>query len=69
MAMSPSEIQDLLRRPTITPEELLKSEILPLRRDALYAAIQRGDIDAITIGRKKAVITASLRKMLGIEAA
>lgn len=67
--MSPTEIEELLRRPTITPEQLLKSGILPLGRNAIYEAIERGDIDAIKIGRKKAVVTAPLRKKLGIEAA
>jgi hypothetical protein len=67
--MSPKEISELLGRPTITPDQLLKSGILPLSRNGIYDAIQRGEIDVMTIGRKKAVITASLRKKLGIEAA
>ena len=67
--MTQQEIAELLRRPTITPDELIKSRIYPLSRNGVYDAIQRGEIEAITIGRKKAVITAALRKKLGMEAA
>ncbi|MDO8398913.1 MAG: hypothetical protein Q7T45_13940 [Bradyrhizobium sp.] len=64
--MTTKEITELLERPTITPDQLLKSRILPLSRNGIYDAILRGEIDVITIGRKKAVITASLRKKLGM---
>jgi hypothetical protein len=67
--MTTKEITELLARPTITPDQLLKSKILPLSRNGIYDAILRGEIDVIIIGRKKAVITASLRKKLGMEAA
>jgi hypothetical protein len=67
--MSPEEVRQLLSKPTITPEELLKSRIFPLSRNGIYQAIERGEIAAIPLGRKKAVITAPLRKQLGIEAA
>jgi hypothetical protein len=58
-----------LSRPTITPEQLLRSGIFPLSRNGIYQAIERGEIAAVKIGRKKAVITAPLRTQLGIEAA
>ena len=67
--MSPDEIRQLLSRPTITPEQLQRSGIFPLSRNGIYQAIERGEIAAVKIGRKKAVITAPLRKQLGIEAA
>jgi hypothetical protein len=67
--MTVQEIAALLGRPTITPDELLKSKIFPLSRNGIYEAIKRGEIDTIAIGRKKAVITAPLRKKLGMEAA
>jgi len=66
--MTTKEISELLERPTITPDQLLKSKILPLSRNGIYDAILRGEIDVITIGRKKAVITASLRRKLGMGA-
>jgi hypothetical protein len=67
--MTQQEITDLLRRLTITPDELHRSGILPLGRNGIYDAIRRGDLDVIEIGKKKAIITAPLRKKLGIEAA
>ena len=65
--MTSNEIKDLLSRPTISPSELIESGILPLRRNAVYAAIKRGDIDVIDLGHKKAVLTAPLRRKLGID--
>lgn len=67
--MTPNEIKELLSRPTITPAELIASGILPLKRNGIYDAIKRGEISVVSLGRKKAVITAPLRKQLGIEAA
>jgi hypothetical protein len=66
--MTKIEIRALLARPTITPDELYRSGLLPLSRNGVYEAIKRGEIDTIALGRKKAVITAPLRKKLGIEA-
>lgn len=65
--MSPQEIAQLLSRPTITPEELWKSGILPLSRNGIYEAIKRGDLPVMEMGKKKAIITSTLRKKLGIE--
>jgi hypothetical protein len=48
---------------------LHRSGILPLGRNGIYDAIKRGDLDVIAIGKKKAIVTAPLRKKLGIEAA
>ena len=67
--MTDAQLRELLAKPTITPEQLHQSGILPVSRNGIYEAIRRGEIQAIEIGRKKAVVTASLRKMLGIEAA
>ena len=65
--MTPNEIRELLSRPTITPAELIASGILPLRRNGIYDAIKRGDIEVIDLGHRKAVITAPLRRKLGLE--
>ena len=64
--MTADEVNDLLARHTITPDELHRSGLLPLSRNGIYDAIKRGDIDAIKVGRKMAVITAPLRKKLCI---
>jgi hypothetical protein len=61
------QIRELLSRPTIAPAQLIASGILPLKRNGVYDAIKRGEIDVIDLGHKKAVITASLRKKLGME--
>ena len=66
--MTDAQLRELLAKPTITPEQLHQSGILPVSRNGIYEAIRRGEIQAIEIGRKKAVVTVSLRKMLGIEA-
>jgi hypothetical protein len=65
--MTPNEVRELLSRPTITPAELIASGILPLRRNGIYDAIKRGDIEVINLGHRKAVITAPLRRKLGLE--
>jgi hypothetical protein len=64
--LTKEQVDSLLSRPTITPDELFRSKVLPLSRNGIYEAIERGDIEAIKLGRKKAVITAPLRKKLGL---
>ena len=66
---SAAEIEALLASPTISPEQLYLARILPLSRNGVYEAIKRGEIEAVEYGRKKAILTAPLRKKLGIEAA
>ncbi|MCS3896447.1 hypothetical protein M2171_005580 [Bradyrhizobium japonicum USDA 38] len=65
--MTPNEVAELLSRPTITPAELIASGILPLKRNGVYDAIKRGKIQVIDLGHRKAVVSASLRRMLGLE--
>ncbi|KWV54324.1 hypothetical protein AS156_00935 [Bradyrhizobium macuxiense] len=64
--MTKQEIDDLLAKPTITPDELFRSKVLPLSRNGIYEAINRGEIAVMPIGKKKAIITAPLRKQLGL---
>jgi hypothetical protein len=60
------EIAQILARPVITPAEALR--ILPLSRNALYSAIKSGEIDSLTVGKKKILIkTAPLRRKLGLD--
>jgi hypothetical protein len=67
--MTNDEIRKLLSRPTITAAELAESGIFPLGRNAIYDAIKNGKIAVVDLGRKKAIITASLKKQLGLDAA
>jgi len=65
--MTKQEILELLSRPAITPDELHQSKVLPLTRNGVYEAIKRGELDVLTFGKKKAILTAPLRRKLGIE--
>jgi hypothetical protein len=65
--MTKQEIAKLLSQPTITPDQLAASGIFPISRNGIYEAIKRGDLQVVTLGRKKAIITAPLRKQLGID--
>lgn len=42
---------------------------LSLSRGATYAAVNRGEIEVIELGRLKKAITAPLRRKLGLESA
>ena len=65
--MTKSEIEELLAKPTITPDELLRSGIFPLTRNGIYEAIKRKDFEVIEFGKKKAILTAPIRRKLGME--
>jgi hypothetical protein len=67
--MTLEEIRKLFSQPTITPDQLHQSGVFPVSRNGIYEAINRGEIDVVEIGKKKAIITAPLRRKLGIEAA
>jgi hypothetical protein len=66
--MTQQEVRELLGKLTITPDELHQSAIFPLSRNSIYRAIKRGDFETIEIGNKKAIVTAPLRKKLGMDA-
>jgi hypothetical protein len=66
---STSKIERKLRDNVVLPLWPDTGEILNLRRNATYAAAQRGDIQTIGFGRLKRVSTAWLRKKLGIDGA
>lgn len=53
-------------RPTLTVAEV--AELLDVTEDALYRAVQRGEIPAIRIGRIWRIPTARLADMLGMTA-
>jgi len=66
--MTEAEIAKMLAKPTITPAELFETGILPISRNGIYDAINRGDIEVMSIGKKKVIITAPLRRKLGLDA-
>jgi hypothetical protein len=45
--MTVDQVKALLAKPTISPDELFQAGILPLSRNGIYSAIQRGEIEAI----------------------
>lgn len=61
------EIQKLLNRPTITVDEYRR--IMRTGRNATYAAISRGEIEVVKVGKRILATTAPLRRKLGIETA
>lgn len=60
------EIEELLAQPAITPDQLLRSKILPIGRNSIYDAISSGELASMKVGKKKLILTAPLRKQLGI---
>jgi hypothetical protein len=64
--LSQAEIDRLLSRPTITAEEL--AGVIRTSRNGAYDAIRRGEVETIKVGRKIKVLTAPLRRQLGIGA-
>ena len=60
------EIETLLMQPTITPDQFLQTKVMPIGRSTLYDAINSGEIAAMKVGKKKLILTAPLRKQLGI---
>lgn len=63
------KIEELLSRPAITPEELADAKLLPIARNGIYDALNRGEIEHFRVGRKFVIPTAPLRRKLGIEGA
>jgi hypothetical protein len=66
-AMAAANIQALLSKPGITPEEAIEAGIFPLSRNGLYRALQKGDIESFRVGKKFVIPTAPLRRKFGLE--
>jgi excisionase family DNA binding protein len=62
MRASPEKIEEILSHPTCTVEEA--ASVLGVGRGQAYRAVNEGEIDAITIGRRKLVRTKALRRLL-----
>ncbi|MBT1516445.1 excisionase family DNA-binding protein [Bradyrhizobium sp. SRL28] len=61
------DLQKLLSRPTITVDDAAK--VLGTGRNATYDAVHRGEIDTMRVGGRILVLTAPLRRKLGLEVA
>ncbi len=64
-----ADLEVLLRKPGITPEEAIEAGLFPLSRNGLYRALAKGDIELFRIGKKLIIPTAPLRKKFGINSA
>ena len=60
-------IEEIRSKPVVSPWPVV-GVVLGLSKGATYDAIRRGEIEVIEVGRLKKVITAPLRRKLGIEA-
>jgi hypothetical protein len=62
-------MSEILKRPGISPEQLHKLNLIPVSRNAIYDACNRGEIECFRIGRRIIIPTGPLRRKLGMEAA
>jgi hypothetical protein len=58
-----------LGQPSISPEQLFQMGLLPVSRNGIYDACNRGEIECFRLGRKIVIPTGPLKRKLGIEAA
>jgi hypothetical protein len=63
---SADDIGALLRRPGISPDELFESQAIPVSRNGIYDALNRGEIESFKVGRRIIIPTAPLRRKLGM---
>jgi hypothetical protein len=64
----PTNGLEFLNRPAISPEELYRLNLMPVSRNGIYDACNRGEIECFRLGRKIIIPTAALRRKLGMEA-
>jgi hypothetical protein len=64
-----TSVKGALHRPGISPDELYRLKVMPVSRNAIYDACNRGDIECFRVGKKIIIPTAPLRRKLGMEAA
>ena len=63
-----SSLAAILSQPSISPEELHASGLIPVGRNGIYNACNNGEIECFRRGKKIIIPTAPLRRKLGIEA-
>ena len=61
----PVTLAQLRERPTVTVQ--MAGAVLGIERTAAYAAVRRGDIPSLKIGRRVVVPTVPLLRMLGAD--
>ena len=59
-------IDALRNRPGISPDQLLEAQVMPLTRNGLYDALQRGEIESFRLGKRIIIPTAPLLRKLGV---
>lgn len=59
-------VHPIFEKPFCSPDDLVKSGIIPLGRNAIYSAIKGGDIPHVRIGGKILIKTKALRKLLDL---
>lgn len=64
-----SSLAAILSQPSISPEELHASGLIPVGRNGIYEACNKGEIECFRMGKKIIIPTAPLRRKLGMEAA
>jgi hypothetical protein len=65
-ALSADQIGELLKFPTTSVVDA--GRVLGLSRNVAYEAVQRGEIESLKYGKRIVVLTAPLRRKLGMEA-
>jgi hypothetical protein len=64
-AVTAEQVHEILAPPTTTVEKA--GRVLGLSRNVAYEAAARGDFSTIRMGKRILVLTAPLRRQLGIE--
>jgi hypothetical protein len=64
-ALSVEQVREILSPPTTSVEKA--GRVLGLSRNVAYEAAARGDFASIRMGRRILLLTAPLRRQLGIE--
>ncbi len=62
-----ADLLKLLSRPTMTVDNY--GRVVGVGRNAAYASVHRGDVETLEVGGRILVLTAPLRRKLGIEVA
>lgn len=62
-------VDQTLSRPGISPDDLYRLNLLPISRNGIYDACRRGEIESFKVGKKIVIVTAALKRKLGIAAA
>jgi hypothetical protein len=60
------EVKRILQSPTCSIDQW-RTHLYPCSKNSAYQAVERGEVDAIRIGKKIRIVTAPWRKKLGLE--